>query len=81
MEKPLHPLRDLFKQLGLDSSSTAIDDFLARHAPLADHVELEKASFWTPPQAQFLSESVRDDADWAAVVDQLDAMLRSQPDS
>ena len=80
MEKHVHPLRELFNQLGLPSDSAAIDGFVARHGPLSADVRLTEASFWTEQQAQFLSEAVRDDADWAAIVDQLDVLLRKRPE-
>ncbi len=79
MEKQMHSLRDLFTQLGLESDPAAIARFCAKHAPLPDETTLANAPFWSVQQAQLLCESVRDDADWAAVVDQLDVMLRQKP--
>jgi hypothetical protein len=79
MEKHVHPLRELFNQLGLPSDNAAIDGFVARHGPLSTEVRLSEAPFWTEQQARFLSEAVRDDADWAPIVDQLDVLLRKQP--
>lgn len=79
MDEPVHPLHELFSQLGLNSDRPAIESFIARHAPLDDSVRLEAAAFWTPQQAQFLCEALRDDADWAPVVDQLNAALRQRP--
>ncbi len=78
MEDPIHPLRELFEQLGLPSDRGAIEAFIARHSPLADEIRLSEAPFWAPQQALFLCESVRDDADWASVVDRLDAQLRQR---
>jgi hypothetical protein len=80
MEHPDHPLHELFNQLGLPSDSAAIDGFVARHSPLPTEIRLTDAPFWTEQQAQFLGESVRDDADWAPIVDQLDVLLRKQLD-
>lgn len=79
MEDPVHPLRELFEQLGLPGDRAAIEAFIACHAPLADDIKLCEASFWAPQQALFLCEAVRDDADWAPVVDRLDAQLRQRP--
>lgn len=79
MEKQIHSLGDLFKQLGLGSDPVAIARFCVEHAPLPDQTKLANAPFWSVQQSQFLCESVRDDADWAAVVDQLDLLLRSKP--
>jgi hypothetical protein len=39
-------------------------------------MSLADAPFWRPQQAQFLREEVADDADWAEIVDTLDASLR-----
>lgn len=76
MEEPIHPLSSLFDQLGLESSEAAIDRFIAQHKPIPAEVELHKASFWNPSQADFLRQTIEEDADWAEVVDHLDAMLR-----
>ncbi|KAA3652121.1 MAG: DUF2789 domain-containing protein [Proteobacteria bacterium] len=76
METPIHPLSALFAQLGLPNDSASIDAFIARHAPLAGEVKLAEAPFWSPAQASFLREEIAEDADWAEVVDTLDARLR-----
>ena len=78
MEEQTHPLHALFKQLGLPNDKVAIENFIVRHAPLPTEIRLSDAPFWTPQQAQFLGEALRDDADWAPVVDQLNAQLRKQ---
>jgi hypothetical protein len=80
MEDPVHPLAELFNQLGLDSDRASIERFIAEHAPLDESVKLDQAPFWTPQQAQFLSEALRDDADWAPIVDQLNVLLRKRLD-
>lgn len=77
MEPPLHTMNNLFAQLGLPSDESAIERFIAAHAPLPSGVELAKAPFWSPQQAAFLSEELKEDADWAEIVDQLSARLRS----
>ena len=76
MDAPTHDLSSLFKQLGLDDDPASIDAFVKAHAPLADDTELADASFWSASQAAFLREEIREDADWAEVVDQLNLMLR-----
>ena len=78
MEDPIHSLCELFKQLGLPADRGAIEAFIARHAPVPDNLKLGDAPFWSRQQAQFLQEAVRDDADWAPVVDQLDVLLRKR---
>ena len=76
MEKPVHVLKELFAQLGLPDSTAEIEAFIAAHAPLADEVKLPDAPFWTTGQAAFLQEQLANDADWAELVDQLNAALR-----
>lgn len=76
MESPIHTMNSLFDQLGLDSTDEAIEDFIDGHRPLEATVELHDAGFWNPAQATFLKQEVEEDADWADVIDQLDALLR-----
>lgn len=75
MENAFHTLNDLFRQLGLPDDPASIEEFVARHRPLPAGVALAEAAFWTPSQAQFLAEEIRDDADWAELVDRLAALL------
>ncbi len=75
MEAPLHTLDNLFAQLGLSSEPNAIEEFIEAHRPLASGLALHEAPFWTPAQAAFLREEVQNDADWAEVIDQLNAEL------
>lgn len=77
MESPLHPMSALFAQLGLPADGPAIDRFIATHSPLPAHIALADAPFWTPAQAAFLREELREDADWAEIVDQLNTRLRA----
>lgn len=79
MDKPIHRFTELFTQLGLPSDEPGIRQFLAAHTPLAADIALADAPFWTPGQATFLREEIVKDADWAEVVDQLDASLRLRP--
>ena len=76
MDTPLHRFHDLFAQLGLPYDEAAIQLFIATHAPLAAETSLAGAAFWTPAQALFLREALAQDADWAELVDQLNAALR-----
>jgi len=77
MEMQNHPLSSLFEQLGLDSSQQAIQRFINENRPLPGATELDQADFWSAAQASFLREAKQQDADWAEIVDRLDAMLRS----
>jgi len=75
MDTSNHNLQTLFAQLGLSNNDIAIDNFIQNnHLPL--EIPLESAAFWSAGQAQFIRESIAQDADWAEVVDHLDAMLR-----
>ncbi|NMG65312.1 DUF2789 family protein [Azoarcus indigens] len=76
MESPLHPMSSLFAQLGLPADGAAIDRFIAEHSPLPGNIPLAEAPFWTPAQAAFLRDEIREDADWAEIVDQLNTRLR-----
>lgn len=75
MEPPVHSMNSLFDQLGLPSEETDIEDFLDAHSPLATNIPLPEAPFWSPAQASFLREKVLEDADWAEVIDELNAGL------
>ena len=75
MDTSNHTMQTLFAQLGLSSNETSIENFIHNnHLPL--NIPLESAAFWNAGQAQFIRESIALDADWAEVVDHLDAMLR-----
>ena len=74
MDAPIPTLKTLFEQLGLDSSPEAIDAFIVEH-PLPEDVKLIDAPFWSAQQAQFLKEELREDADWAIAVDELNQRL------
>ncbi len=76
MEMHVHSVSHLFAQLGLPADDASINQFVALHAPLASEVSLPEAPFWSRTQADFLANELARDADWAEVVDQLDAMLR-----
>ncbi|NLF55967.1 MAG: DUF2789 domain-containing protein [Thauera phenolivorans] len=77
MEQSVHAFHELFEQLGLPSDPASIEAFIKAHAPLHDGVLLADAPFWTEGQASFLREELREDADWAELVDQLNAALRA----
>ena len=75
MDFATHSLGNLFAQLGLPSEPAAINGFIATHAHLPENLPLADAPFWSPSQAAFLREEILEDADWAEVVDQLNACL------
>lgn len=76
MENHLHSDANLFAQLGLASSEADIKAFIKAHRPLDPQIKLADAPFWSPAQAKFLHQQMACDADWAAVVDKLNASLR-----
>ena len=75
MDFPPHSINALFQQLGLPATDSDIDNFFHRHK-LNHDIRLVDADFWTEAQAMFLSEALEEDADWAGVVEQLNARLR-----
>jgi hypothetical protein len=77
MDTPHHRFSELFAQLGLPSDPASVARFLAQHRPLPGHIALADAPFWNPAQAALLREEWAEDADWAEVVDQLNAALRA----
>jgi hypothetical protein len=76
MHEPAYTINTLFAQLGLEGTDAAVDHFIRTHGPLPATVQLHEAPCWSPAQAKLLKEAVVNDADWAEVVDQLDALLR-----
>ncbi len=75
MEKPLHPVRELFEQLGLPADVNAIEQFLTEKTPLLPGTLLANASFWTADQCIFLEEEWLRDADWVSTIDLLNSLL------
>ncbi|HCS26394.1 MAG TPA: DUF2789 domain-containing protein [Spongiibacteraceae bacterium] len=78
MEPLVHNINALFQQLGLPDSDADIERFIAVHSPLDRSTTLQNADFWNSAQASFLQEALDDDADWAEIVDELDARLHNQ---
>lgn len=77
MDASIHTLNNLFAQLGLPADAPSIERFIDTHSPLPESLCLADAPFWTPAQATFLREEIQEDADWAEVVDELNACLHS----
>ena len=76
MDRTFHPLRQLFAQLGLSTDANGMAQFIDQHSPLAGHIALPDAPFWTSSQADFLRHTWLEDADWANAVEHLNASLR-----
>jgi len=77
MESGLHKFCELFQQLGLPADVPSIERFIASHRPLPADVRLADAPFWSDSQRALLRQSISDDADWAALVDQLSLRMRA----
>jgi len=75
---PNKALGTLFTQLGLPSDPASIDEFIATHQPLPNHMKVSEAPFWSEAQGSFLKEQLLDDAEWAPVVDELNVRLHEQ---
>lgn len=76
MDTVENTITSLFDQLGLPSDEKDINAFIQKHRPLPPSVLLHEADFWSSSQAEFLKQAVREDADWASVVDVLNTRLR-----
>lgn len=74
MDTSAHCLNSLFAQLGLPNSDEAIAAFAAQHH-VAEDVLLHRAKCWSPAQAQFIRDAMREDSDWSTAVDQLNALM------
>lgn len=77
MDTNAHTMSRLFAQLGLPHDSVSIADFIATHSPLGNDMPLYRAPFWSPSQRNFLKEEIIEDADWASVIDELNAELHA----
>lgn len=76
MHETAYTLNTPFAQLGLAHSDEAIDRFIRSHGPVPSHCRLWEAPCWNSAQAALLREELANDADWAEVIDQLNALLR-----
>ncbi len=77
METEIKDIGTLFEQLGLPADEASIDEFIASHYPLPDDVKLSEAPFWNASQAGFLKGEILEDAEWAPIVDELNARLHA----
>lgn len=78
MDLPNKDMTTLFEQLGLPSDPASIDDFIAEHAPLPNHVKLTEAPFWSDAQRAFLADEWIEDAEWVPIIDELNARLHEK---
>jgi hypothetical protein len=80
MDTTTPSLEQLFAQLGLPNAPHEIRAFILRNRPLHGAVLLHDAAFWNPAQSALIREKLAADADWAVVIDTLNALLRDHPD-
>ncbi|WDE06912.1 DUF2789 domain-containing protein [Thalassomonas viridans] len=76
MDRSNHTLACLFSQLGLDNKDTYINDFINKNKGIPADIHLANAGIWNQSQAEFLTQAIAEDSDWAEVVDSLDNLLR-----
>lgn len=74
METEQHSLSTLFAQLGLPDDEQAIADFVQQHQ-LAAMTPIWEAPFWNSAQARFLHESLKQNAEWCEIIDELNILL------
>lgn len=74
MDTQTHNLSTLFAQLGLPEDPAGIDDFIREHR-LPQDMLVAEAPFWNQTQAKFLHDALREDSDWAEMVDELNVRL------
>lgn len=74
MDTSAHNLATLFAQLGLDNDEQAVSHFVQQHK-LAPGMAIQDAPFWTQAQSSFLRESLKQDAEWCEIIDELNALL------
>lgn len=74
-------MTDLFDQLGLPSEPQDMKAFIKQYAPLDNSLKLADAPIWNESQAAFLKVNLRNDSDWALLIDSLNAQLRDHPDA
>lgn len=79
MQRGHHSITELFDQLGLPSTPSAIEEFIASHRPDSLGHALPDAPPWTETQAAFLREAIAADADWSQSAEWLSLAL-CQPD-
>jgi hypothetical protein len=77
MELGQRTLSELFIQLGLNNSKDAIQSFINDHQ-LDGLDAIEKASFWTPNQKNFIKDAWLKDSDWVGAIDELNVALQNE---
>lgn len=74
MDTSNHSLTTLFAQLGLDNDEQAMAQFIRQHK-LSPGTAIQDAPFWNQAQASFLRESLKQDAEWCEIIDELNTLM------
>ena len=77
IETTVHSVENLFAQLGLPSETNEVQQFIVTNGRLSTDILLADAPFWTSAQSAFLKEEILMDADWAAVIEQLNVAIHA----
>lgn len=78
--EPIAPdMHRLFAQLGESTDDAAIDRFIGLHIMQGGAIALHEASCWSKSQSDFLRQAIDEDAEWAPIVDQLNARFHRSP--
>lgn len=72
--EPVYTLETLFEQLGMSSEPKDIQRFVEKNR-LSRGTPLHQAPVWSPQQAAFLRAELERDAEWAEVIDVLNAAM------
>ena len=72
-----HSMEGLFAQLSLPSETNEVQQFIVTNGRLSTDILLADAPFWTSAQSVFLKEEILMDADWAAVIEQLNVAIHA----
>ena len=76
MTLPIRQLGALFDRLGLDSNDQAIKTFIENNRPIPRSTPLHEAGIWSQFQAAILEEAIREDTNFAELVETLEALLK-----
>ena len=66
----------LFDRLGLDSDDQAIKTFIEKNRPIPRSTPLHEAGIWSQFQAAILEGAIKEDTNFAEMVETLEALLK-----
>ena len=76
MEPFRHTMNDLYQQLGVGTQEAAIAAFIQSHQLAKTSKPVQYADCFTQHQQAFMQQAYEQDADWVALIEQLDVLLR-----